>query len=480
MIDAFTKVFPLLPGPLRTLAASAHGLTLRSWRYGRDHTALVLDAAQRESWSPEQWRQWQEARLAHVLRRAATRVPFYRQYWEGVVGRPLSVAGQAVPGEQAADGRKAGDCPWLELQNWPLLEKEEVRRHPRLFVADDCDTRQMYREHTSGTTGTPMDLWWSRDTVRRWYALFEARWRVWHGVSRYDRWAIFGGQIVAAPDRRKPPFWVWNAPMRQLYLSVYHLAPDLARFYVEALRRYRVVYLYGYTSALYTLAHDVLDQGLSVPDLKVVITNAEPLSEHQREVIGQAFACPVRETYGMTEIVTAAGECEHGRLHLWPEVGIVETRPLANSAGSELICTGLVNADMPLLRYRLGDAAELAPPAEHCPCGRRLPVLRRLEGRSDDVLITADGRRIGRLDPVFKGAMAIREAQIVQDAPEAVRVLVVPARGYTAADGEEVRSRLAARLGTAVHVTVEVVSAIPRAPNGKFRAVVSRLVPRRE
>src|SRR5436190_7566282 len=121
----------------------------------------------------------------------------------------------------------------------------------------------------------------------------------------------------------------------------------------------------------------------------------------------------------MAETVAAASECEAGRLHLWPEAGWLEIINNNQAAPSgevgDLICTSLYNTDMPLIRYRVGDRAALADPHQSCSCGRHLPQISALEGRIDDVLYTTDGRRIGRLDPIFKAQLPVREAQIVQE-----------------------------------------------------------------
>src|SRR5205807_4547026 len=142
----------------------------------------------------------------------------------------------------------------------------------------------------------------------------------------------------------------------------------------------------------HALAQGVLANQPGWLGLAVAITNAEPVLSHQRETIAAAFGCAVRETYGMTEIVAAAGECEAGRLHLWPEVGWLEVRegtdPVPPGRSGEFICTGLLNADMPLIRYRAGDRGAL-PGEEHpCQCGRTLPTVAYIEGRMDDVLYT--------------------------------------------------------------------------------------------
>ena len=459
MKDWLMQLYHLSPYPLKVLAASAKGYYLRRWRYGPETEKLVQEFLARENWSAEKWRAWQEERLAYVLHRAATQVPYYREQW--------------------AQRRRQGDpSSWERLENWPVLEKEPLRQSPTAFVADGCEVRRMFPESTSGSTGTPLNLWQSRKTLQAWYALFEARWRRWYGVSRDDRWAILGGKLVAPVERREPPFWVWNAALHQLYLSSYHLAPDLMPHYLEALRRHRITYLWGYTSSLHALAQEVLRSKRKDLPMAVVITNAEPLFDYQRQTIAAAFQCPVRETYGMTEMVAAASECQAGKLHLWPEAGLVEVITEGKSAprgsSGDLVCTGLLNADMPLIRYRVGDRGTLPATDEGCPCGRSLPRLAAIDGRLDDVLYRPDGRSIGRLDPIFKTKLPIREAQIIQEALTKIRVRYVPASNFTREGAQSIAERLIDRLGP-VEVIMEMVSEIPRDPNGKFRSVVCNL-----
>ena len=456
------KVYHQLPYPAKVLAASARGRLLERWRYGPDTERLVEEALARDNWTPAQWDAWREERLAFVLHRAATSVPYYRDQW--------------------TRRRAGGDRAALDvLANWPTLSKDALRAEPHAFLADDCDPAQMYYEHTSGTTGKPLHLWHSRATLNAWYALTEARMRRRYGLDREDRWAILGGQLVTPVGRDRPPFWVWNFALRQLYLSAYHLTPDNIAAYLEAMRRHEVVYLLGYPSGLYTLARVALERGLDAPQLRAVIGNAEPLLAHQRQAIEAAFGCPARETYGMAEYAAAASDCEHGRLHLWPEAGHVEVLAdegeAAVPAGTpgRLVATALLNADMPLIRYETGDRATLATGS--CACGRGLPVLAAIEGRVDDTIVTPDGRHIGRLDPVFKADLPIHEAQIIQTTPDTLRVLYVPTAAYAPADGEALIGRIHDRVGPEMRVVLEAVPSIPRTANGKFRAVISEVTP---
>jgi len=462
LTDWLIQLYLYFPYPLKVLAATTKGYYLRWWRYGPETEKLVEEALARESWSRKQWQAWQEERLARVLHRAAAQVPYYREQW--------------------ARRRRQGDrVSWEYLENWPVLDKEPLRQTPAAFVADDCEVRRMFPESTSGSTGTPLNLWQSRKTVQIWYALCEARWRRWYGVSRHDRWAILGGKLVAQVARRKPPFWVWNAALNQLYLSSYHLAPDLIPHYLEALRRYRIKYLWGYTSSLHALAQEVLRSRWGDLTMAVVITNAEPVFDYQRQAITEAFQCPVRESYGMSEIVAAASECESGNLHLWPEAGWVEVsadgRPAVPGSSGDLVCTGLLNDDMPLIRYRVGDRGSLPATEEVCPCGRSLPLLGTIDGRMDDAIYTIDGRILGQqVDTFISTDMDIREAQIIQEALDRFRIRYVPGQTFAAAAGREMIQQLQARLGP-VKVTLEPVTEIPRGANGKFRLVVCNLSP---
>jgi phenylacetate-CoA ligase len=157
---------------------------------------------------------------------------------------------------------------------------------------------------------------------------------------------------------------------------------------------------------------------------------------------------------------------------MWPEIGITEVQdPDAESGVGQFVCTGLLNPVMPLIRYKTGDLGALAGTAALCSCGRTLPLVGRVEGRDDDVLLTRDGKRVGRLDPVFKARLPVREAQIVQESFSRVRVRYVPGPAFTPGALDSLRRRLCDRLGQ-VDVVMERVDTIPRTARGKFRAVI--------
>lgn len=448
------SLYHRLPASSRTIVASLRGYYLGWWRYDKQTERIVEAALERDYWTENQWNEWRQDRLSLVLNRAVKMVPYYRDSWS----------------KRRRDGdRSSHDY----LENWPVLEKQTLRDHAQEFVADDCQPKKMFHDHTSGTTGTSLDLWSTRETVKYWYALSEARWRRWYGITRKDRWAILGGQLVTPVHQTRPPFWVWNAGLNQLYMSSYHLAPANLGSYLDILKEKRVRYVVGYTSALYSLAQAVRAERRKDIGFDVVITNAEPLYDHQREIISEAFGCPVRETYGMAEMVAAASECSSGNLHQWPEAGVIEQEPnLGNGQRNELICTGLVNPDMPLIRYRVGDSLTVSN--KFCDCGKTLPLMGKIDGRNDDLLYTSDGRRVGRLDPVFKDSFGIVEAQIVQRSLREIIVRYVPAKSFEDAEIMKIGDRIRDRMGD-VNVKFEQVPEIARTTRGKFRAVICEL-----
>lgn len=406
------------------------------------------------------WEEWQQRRMQEVLGRAVTKVPFYRELW--------------------AERRRRGDKrAWEELSNWPVLKKQELRQNPRAFVADDCSLRRLICDETSGTSGTPLTVFSSRRTIRDWYAIYEARLRIWNKVSRHERWAILGGQQVVPLRAQRAPYWVHNRPMRQLYLSANHISAVRAGLYCEALNKFGATHLVAYPSSAAALARELVSAGLRCSSLKVIITNAEPLLSWQRTLMEEGFGAAVRESYGMGEVVAGASECSAGRLHLWPEAGYMEVlddsvdEPVPAGRTGRIVCTGLLNEDMPLIRYEVGDRGIAPVWNEVCACGRRLPVLNSIDGRSSDLLTTKGGLKVFWVNSVFYG-LPVAEAQVIQVTVDEVIVKVVPAGGFCRDTETAISTRLSDRLEGA-EIKVTIVESIPRGPNGKFRPVISQL-----
>ncbi len=457
-----TKIYQQLPHPLKTLSVSAWGFYLSALRYGGDFNRLVEEALERDIWSKEQWNTWQQEALARMLQHAATTVPYYRQLWE----------------ERRRKGDKAS---WDILENWPILEKEKVRNNPQLFISDSSKGKRLFVDHTGGTTGKPTMIYESRESIRQMYALHEARTRRWFNVDRHQRWGMLGGQKIIPLDQSRPPYWVWNRGLNQVYFSVFHIKPDTAKHYVDALWKYRPTHLVVYPSACAILAKFMLEQGLQAPEIKVIICNSESTLPKYRELMSKAFNCPIIDTYGMAEMCVAASECLEGIQHYWPDTGIIEVydphrQEFINDIGSpgDYVLTGLLNRDMPLIRYANHDIGYLPDWQHKCACGRSLPSLASISGRSNDLILTKDGRELYILDTLYNG-LPVVEGQLIQYSMDEFEIKVIPDEAFSHdAVLEEITVRLGQYLGE-VDLKLTEVDEIEKNPNGKFKPFISMI-----
>jgi phenylacetate-CoA ligase len=158
------------------------------------------------------------------------------------------------------------------------------------------------------------------------------------------------------------------------------------------------------------------------------------------------------------------------------EFCIVEVEPAEETdefVRGPLLVTGLATEATPLLRYRIGDVGtRLKRP---CECGRPGDAFLDVDGRVEDYVATPDGRLVGRLDHIFKAELDVAEAQILQEDPGSLEVLVVPRPSWDEAAERSLLAEIRSRLGSEIRVSIRLVDAIPREPNGKFRAVKSRV-----
>jgi phenylacetate-CoA ligase len=457
------RLYHKLPYFAKCVLATVHGLGLKSIRTGRYYKQELQAAAIRSTWTESQWRDFERRELARVLQTAIRHVPWYR--------RNVSIPAGSITPENALD----------RLLAFPVVTRSVIGENPEGFVDERFRRVKLHVEYTSGTTGAPFRFWQSDRTVQRWYALGHLRWLGGAGVRCGDRCATFGGQVIASTNRKSPPYWVRNLAMNQLYCSVYHVGPSTVNAYLRILQAFDPVYIMCYPSALHALVSLARDAGLAWQggSVKAVITNAEPLYDSQRDAIEGYFGCRCYETYGCSESVFMGYECPARHIHLCPDVGFSEVldstgQRAADGESGELVCTGFLTDAMPLIRYRTGDRVSISRGG--CPCGSTFPVLRAIEGRDGDEVVLPDGRIVGCLYTVIDGDFAIREAQIIQEGADLLRVLVIPSRDYDESTHPGlIADSVHLHVGNKVRVEVMTVSEIPRSPSGKFRAVACRL-----
>jgi phenylacetate-CoA ligase len=449
------QLYQAVPIPVQNLLVSAYGLRLRHLRYGGAHDRCL------DTIRPAQWRSADELASAQLtalntqLRNARATVPFYRD---------------RIPGAPLAD--------ISELAQVPAMTKTDVRLAGRALVSTAFDADHLETIHTGGTTGTPLTIYCDRPTLQRNYAFF-SRFQESAGVTAHPRVATFAGRAILPPQQTRAPFWRHNFAGNALLCSSYHLSGDTIPQYVEALANFRPSLIDSYPSSLEAIARYVRDHGITTIRPRAVITSSETLGAEVRSVIEEAFACPVFDHYGAAEMTAFITQCSHGAYHCNTDYGVVELlhegRPVAPGEMGEIIATGFVNPVMPFVRYATGDLAVRG--TTDCPCGRGFPVLTRLVGRMDDVLITPEGWLIGRLDPIFKVVSSLTETRIVQDALDHVRVEWVADVSLTTTESDALVEQLRNRLGPSMRIDLARVSRIERTSAGKFRSVVNLMLP---
>jgi phenylacetate-CoA ligase len=456
------RIYLKLPVLLQHAAVSAFGYGWKKKRFGGIFEREVAGFIARERFTREAWRAYQTTALRELLKVAVRSVPYYQKAYRGL----------------GLDDRAIDRFGLEDLVHLPIVEKDAVRADPEAFLVGGKPTDDLTICPTSGSTGTPVRTYWSPADFQRSLALRESRECRPAGVSYRDPRATFSGRIVVPTDSTGP-FYRFNVFERQVYCSAFHISPRNAERYIEAYDRHHTVWGTGYTHAFFELAHMMKAQGIPRPKwMRAIITTSEKLTEEGRAIIEERFGCRVYQEYGMVEDTIFASEHADRKMRLSPDAGIAELldkddRPLPEEAGAEgvVVGTNFVRRCQPLIRYRLGDVAVWD--RQDASTGFDMPIFKEIIGRIEDVIYAPDGRRTVRFHGIFTELVGAREAQVIQEAIDRVRVKVVPSPEYSQATAQEIEHRIQTRLTRAMRVIVEPVEQIPRTSSGKLKAVVS-------
>jgi phenylacetate-CoA ligase len=406
-------------------------------------------------------REFQSQRLREVMK-ASLASPYYRDLYR-------------------AQGIGPDDIRSVEdLVQLPLLDKSTVRERGDGLMTRPLPQRHWLHGHTSGTTGSPLGLWYDRETCWQTNAV-DQRQKIWAGMTRGDWLGVLLGRVIVPLTQRRPPYWRVNHVHRHVWFSSFHMSDENLSLYVSEIRRRGIRFLEGYPSTLYILANYLLRLGDRLP-MQAVLTSSETLHLMQREAIEEAFECRIFDFYGLAERVAFAGECQsHEGLHLAEEFAYVEIvdeegEVVPDGTRGFLVGTSLHNCAMPMIRYRTSDVTAIL--TDPCPCGRTLRRIEPIRTKAEDVVVTPDGRMISPsvLTHPFKPLESVTKSQIIQEEPDRIRVrLVSQPTALPDSERSKLIAALGARLGDDMRIEIEEVDEIPPEPSGKFRWVVSRV-----
>jgi len=447
---------------MRMPDALVSGIFEPAWDlYDRSARLKTLRELRRTQWdTPEVVRARQETALRTMVAHAASTCAFYRERFAAAGLDPRAV--------RCLD----------DLAALPIVTKDDIRQRLDDLISSRHRKQDLRRAKTGGSTGVSLEIYCDEPGIQRRHA----------AALRSDEWSGWRlGQPTAA---------VWGNPPvpkslknklraalkdRIIYLDTMRIdEPALERFLVEW-DRLKPGLLFGHAHSLFILAEYLRDHGRRLNPSGVVATSMM-LLEPERRVIEDVCGVPVTNRYGCEEVSLIACECEqHRGLHLNADHVITEFlrddgTPCAPGEDGRLVVTELINFGMPLIRYELGDRG--VPSDRVCACGRGLPLMEQVTGRTADFLWAEGGYRvqgISIIENTLTKLPGIRQMQIVQDAPLRLQVNLVPGPGWGPDVARELTDTLRDILGQGMAVDLFPADRIPQEKNGKYRFTICRV-----
>ncbi|CAH9019188.1 phenylacetate--CoA ligase family protein [Candidatus Nitrosacidococcus sp. I8] len=430
--------------------------------YLKGHTTVQAFKKLEETqwWSEDRLIKLQSTRLQNLIQHAFIHIPYYQQIVK-------------EHGIESQDIRSAKD-----LVKFPLLTKSIIRNHSDALKADNAT--KLVRFNTGGSSGEPLIFYMGKERISHDVA---AKWRVtrWWGVDIGDPEVVLWGSPIELNTQDYLKKWR-DRIFRTHLLPAFEMSQNNLDYFISEIQRIRPRMLFGYPSAISYLARHAQKQGIQVNNLgiEVAFVTSERLYDDQRHLIEIVFGCKVANGYGGRDTGFIAHECPKGRLHITAEDIIVEIiDPEGNivpqGESGEITVTHLATRDFPFIRYRTGDIGILDN--QPCTCGRSLPVLKEVQGRTTDFIVASDGTVMHGLALIYilRDLPEIESFKIIQESKERTKILIIPNSQYKDSTTLFIQKGFKERLGENVDIVIEQVENILPERSGKFRYVVSHV-----
>jgi len=352
-------------------------------------------------WSYSELEKLQLKKLKMLLEHANDNVPFYHRIFKKLNFKPEYVSSIN------------------DLNKLPILTKEMVNKNFADLYARNYPKDKFILSSTGGSTAAPMKFY----IDKKWDACnMAAAYRSWSwaGYNLGDKMAY----LWSAPQDLKD--WsniekVRNYFLKKIFLDAFNLNDENMNEYVKILTRFKPKVINTYASVIFTFSEYIKKMGIDTIKPAAILTTSDMLYDYKRKSIERAFNCEVFDYYSGRDTTLQAAECsEHFGYHLSIENAVVEfmkeNEHVAPGETGNLIITDLCSYAMPFIRYEIGDLG--TPSDEKCPCGRNLPIMKSLNGRTYDYILTSDRRLLSGLFfhhiLVHYEIQGIKEFQIVQ------------------------------------------------------------------
>ena len=395
----------------------------------------------------------QQKMLRGIIKHAYENVPFYHRKFRAAGIKPEDI--------------KTVD----DLQKIPITTKQELRDNFPGTIAKGVDLNKCDVSKTSGSTGIPLTVYYSEkdDDYEKAIAL---RPNLSCGQKIRDKWIV-----ITSPDHIAPKKWFQKL---RIFAPEFISLLGNVKEQISILEKFQPEVLDGYASSIYLLAKEIKETGNDKIHTKLIFTTAELLTSDIRKYIESVFGVKVYDQFGCVELARTAWECpEHRGYHIDMDAVVMEFikdgEQVASGERGEIVYTGLYQHAMPFIRYAVGDIG--IPSDEKCPCGRGLPLMKVLEGRTDAFVQVLDGRVFSPIiwTILLKPFLEIAQFKVIQEKIDLIKVQIVKGKGFSQETIDLVKKDIRNVLGEDMHVETELVDEIPRERSGKVRSVVSKV-----
>lgn len=432
----------------------------RSVMLGSGFHAFFRELNRTQWFKPERLKRIQESRLRALIGHAYNNVPYYHRMFKDRGIRPDDI-------------RTIED-----LRKLPILTKDDVRNHFYELVATNARDYKYGISSTSGSTGNPLTFYLDQQNREIEYAT-HWRQRRWANVdfdSKIASFRGFRGNLRWINPQSGKPRWKFNALSKELEFNIFGVNEATVKTHVNRLRKFRPRLIEGYPSAIELFAGYILKHNVEGISPAAVQTSSETLSNRQRDVIEEAFGCKLYDWYSQSEYVVAAGQCPEGNYHI-VESGLMEFIKDGEQASEgeigEIIGTRLYNYSMPFIRYRVTDLGRYSK--ERCSCGRGLPIVRSLEGRVYDSILTPDGKLLSGVsvayyweNQIIQFTPNVELIHIIQKTRNRLLIEMVKKEGYSDQETQAILRGLKSLLGSEIQIEFKYLDSIPTGRKWRF------------
>lgn len=430
-------------------------------KYGFNLANMVKFVNENQYWSTDQIYHYQLKMLKSQIEHVYANVAYYRRIMKDL-------------------GIEPGDFSTIEdIRHFPIIGKEQIMAEFDSFLADDYLKYHPMERSTGGTTGIPFKYF--NDTAS-WGLNWATKIRTfsWGGYRLgTEKLAELKGGSMARKGSFSPQTMFWKYLLNYYSIPIINMDSHTMGFHFRQIVKKDIRFIRGYPSALYTFAKYLEANNVIYP-MKGIFTTAEMLYDYQRKLIEKVFDNHILDQYGCGEGMGGANQCEvHRGYHVNIETSYLELvdnngYPSQKGKEGEIVLTSLQDYSMPFIRYKPGDMAIMS--TSRCGCGRTLPLLDKIIGRTSDLIELPNGRTLNGLSIPFEAwSDKIDRFQLVQEEKDLLVLNLVPKAGFTDSDERQIRELLVHNAGPDIRVVLEKVAHIDQSSAGKFRYVISKV-----